>query len=175
MAVERAIARGVKFIGFIEAAGLEKRLAAFYPKAPTLLGRETFAGRFERGREAVDPQTAAEVTALFAKVAPSPSVRATRGTIMACESKAGDTVVVLSDESPLYGDTAAYPATIRFTVSRPGIGKAEISADAPYSVVSRSDDRIEIRTETDKDTALFFRFKTALHATPSACEMRGVR
>lgn len=157
-AVERAIARGVKFIGFIEAAGLEKRLAAFYPKAPTLAGRDTFASRFERGREAVDPQTAAEVTALFAQVAPAPAVRATRGTVLACESKSGDAIVVLSDESPLYGDTAAYPATFRFTVSRPGIGKAAISADAPYAVVSRSDDRLEIRTQTGKDTALFFRF-----------------
>jgi len=78
---------------------------------------------------------------------------------MATETAAGDVVVVLSDDSPIYGDTAEYPATFRFTVSAPAIGDAEIEADAPYSVVKREDDRLTIRTQTDKDTALFFRFR----------------
>jgi len=52
-----------------------------------------------------------------------------------------------------------YPVTFRFAVSAPDIGNAKIEADAPYSVVSRTANRLILRTRTDKDTALFFRFE----------------
>ena len=38
------------------------------------------------------------------------------------------------------------------------VDRAEIVADAPYSVVSREKDRVVLRTRTDKDAAQFFRF-----------------
>ena len=85
-------------------------------------------------------------------------MRTERGEIFATRTASGAIAVVLSETSPLYGDTDEYPATFRFTVGAPGIGERTIEADAPYSVVSRSRDSVTLRTRTDKDTALFFRF-----------------
>jgi len=46
----------------------------------------------------------------------------------------------------------------RYQRGREGLDP-KIEADAPYSVVSRTADRLELRTETAKDSAQFFRFQ----------------
>lgn len=176
-AVRRAHRRGVNLLGFESVAGLEDLFGldsrsgefvtnrtewgrtAFVNCQPTLIGRSDFLTRYQRGRATLSKRMEDGLAAAFAFLAPSPSVKTERGDILAAESGSGDIVVVLSDSSPLYGDTDEYPATFRFTVSSPDIGNCRIEADAPYSVVSRSADRIELRTRTGKDTALFFVFR----------------
>ena len=175
-AIRRAHARGIGLLGFESAAGLEdlfglvpnagefltRRTAtgrtAFVNCRPTLVERSDFLSRYQRGRATLSKRMSDGLAASLAFLAPSPAVKTERGDILAAETAQGDLVVVLSDSSPLYGDIEAYPATFRFTVSAPGIGTRTIKADAPYAIVSKSADRIELRTRTDKDTALFFKF-----------------
>jgi hypothetical protein len=130
----------------------------FVKNPPTFVGRSNFKARYQRGRDTVSEQVSAKMRAAFAYLTPSPAQKAERGTLISAKTVHGDYVVVLSESSRLYGDTAIYPVTFRFTVSAPGIGSCEIEADAPWSVVSRSADQLTLRTKTDKDTALFFRF-----------------
>ena len=174
--IRRAHARGIGLLGFESASGLEdlfgladgagefvtNRTAtgrtAFVNCRPTLVDRSDFLSRYQRGRATLSKRMEDGLARAFAFLAPEPAVRAERGDILAAETEKGDIVVVLSDSSPLYGDTDSYPATFRFTVSAPGIGRRRIEADADYAVVSRTDDRLVVRTTTDKDTAHFFRF-----------------
>ena len=168
--------RGVGLLGFESAVGLEDLFGevsagevvatrqtawgrtAFFPKPPTLEGRSDFFTRYSRGRNTLSQRIEDALARAFAFLAPKPAVRTERGEIFATRTASGAIAVVLSETSPLYGDTDEYPATFRFTVGAPGIGERTIEADAPYSVVSRSRDSVTIRTRTDKDTALFFRF-----------------
>ncbi|MBQ6914089.1 MAG: phosphodiester glycosidase family protein [Kiritimatiellae bacterium] len=131
---------------------------AFFPKAPVLEGRSDFFSRYSRGRDTLSKRVDAALADAFAFLAPRPAVRTERGNVFANRTKDGAIAVVLSEASPLYGDTDEYPATFRFTVEAPGIGGRMVEADAEYSVVSASRDRVTLRTRTDKDTALFFRF-----------------
>ena len=82
------------------------------------------------------------------------------GGICAAHTVNGDVVAILYDDSPIYNDGASYPRPVKFVVSAPGIGEMPIEADAPWKVVERSPDRVAVRTETAKDTALFFRFSS---------------
>lgn len=174
-AVRALHARGVNLMCFEKAVGFEdifdvsgrrefaRRETAtgrtvFVKTPPTFVDRSTFKARYARGRDTVSAVVPAEMRAAFAYLAPAPAFKAERGTLIAAQSEHGDPVVVLSEQSRLYGDTTAYPVTFRFAVSAPGIGARRIEADAPWSVVSREPDRLVLRTKTDKDTALFFRF-----------------
>lgn len=175
-AIRRAHARGIGLLGFESAAGLEDLFAlgldagefvtrttpwgrtAFVNCSPTLVERSDFLTRYQRGRATLSKRMADGLAAAFRFLAPTPAVKTERGDILAARTVNGDIAVVLSDSSPLYGDTDAYPETFRFTVSAPGIGDLPIKADAPYSVVSKSRNCVTLRTCTDKDTALFFRF-----------------
>ena len=65
--------------------------------------------------------------------------------------------MTVEDDSPIYKDPTVYPVTFRFTVSAPGIGMRNVEGDADFAVVSRTDDRIVVRTKCQKDAALFFR------------------
>ncbi len=174
-AVRRLHSRGVNLMCFEKAVGLEDVFdvsgreefacretafgrTVFVKNPPTFVGRSNFKARYQRGRDTVSEQVSAQMRAAFAYLTPSPAQKAERGTLISAKTVHGDYVVVLSESSRLYGDTAIYPVTFRFTVSAPGIGSCEIEADAPWSVVSRSADQLTLRTKTDKDTALFFRF-----------------
>ena len=176
-AVRRAHERGVGIMAFEEMAGLEDLFAApgadpetfafretphgrtaFMKAAPTLVERTDFIQRFSRGKDTVSQKIVAEMRKAFSYLAPKPAVKTERGTAMAAYTEKGDIVAITSNESPIYGDTTEYPATFRFAVSAPGIDRAEIVADASYSVVSREKDRVVLRTRTDKDAAQFFRF-----------------
>ena len=179
-AIRRAHERGVNLLAFESAAGLEDLFGlvgagdpdcltketrwgrtAFVNFAPTLRGRSTFYARYSRGRDNCDPAIDAAVRKLFAFLSPKPAVKTERGEILAATTVGGDTVVALGENSALYGCTDSFPATFRFTVSAPGIEKAAIEADAPYSVVEKSRGRLVLRTRTDRDTALFFRFSAS--------------
>ena len=70
----------------------------------------------------------------------------------------GALVVTVGDTSPIYHDGDEYPVQFRVAVRVPGVGAANIETDAKCEVVSRSDDELVFWTETEKDTALFFRF-----------------
>ena len=106
---------------------------------------------------------------VFAFLAPSPAVKTERGNVVACLTAKGDIVIVISDDSPNYNDPDVYPVTFRFEVSLPGIEEREIESDAHFSIIEKSRDRLVVRAETGKDTAIFFKFiaKTPL-ATPAS-------
>ena len=72
---------------------------------------------------------------------------------------------MVSDDSPNYNDPETYPVTFRFAVSLPGIGSREIEADVEYAVVERTEDRLVIRVNTEKDTAHFFKFSASSRQT----------
>jgi hypothetical protein len=175
-AVRRAHGRGVNMMCFEEAAGLEdlfdvsgaaefaRRETAcgrtvFVKMPPTMVERDTFLSRYSRGRDTTSRRMDAAMRDAFAYLVPCPAVRTGHGDIMAARTENGDIVAILSEASPLYRDVAEYPVTFRFTVSASGIGDMKIDADAPYSVVEREADRLTVRTTTEKDTALFFRWK----------------
>ena len=157
-AIRAAKKRGVPLLGFVEACGMENELDYFMKEAPTRVERESFRQRYARGREGLSARVAAELASAFARLSPRPAAKTERGNLMAYTTAKGDIVAVLSDDSPIYNDPESYPATFRFTLSAPGLGEREIESDAPYAVVERSRDRVVLRTETDKDTALWFRF-----------------
>lgn len=174
--VRRAHERGINLMIFEAAEGLEDLFdvsgktdfarketkwgrTVFMKRPPTMVGRSTFLQRFSRGRENVSEEMNRGTQAAFAYLSSQDANRAERGTMMATVSEKGDYIVILSDDSPIYGDTDVYPMSFRFTVTAPGIGNRRIEADAPYSIVSRTPDRLTIRTITDKDSAQFFKFK----------------
>ena len=131
----------------------------FVKMPPTMVERDTFLSRYSRGRDTTSRRMDAAMRDAFAYLVPCPAVRTGHGDIMAARTENGDIVAILSEASPLYRDVAEYPVTFRFTVSASGIGDMKIDADAPYSVVEREADRLTVRTTTEKDTALFFRWK----------------
>lgn len=174
-AVRRAHARGINMMCFEEASGLEdlfdvsgaaefaRRETAsgrtvFVKTPPSMVDRDSFLARYSRGRDTTSRRMDAEMKSAFAYLSPAPEVKTEHGNVLAARTEHGDVVAVLSEASPLYRDVTEYPVSFRFTVSAPGIGLAKIDADAPYSVVSREHGQMTIRTSTDKDTALFFRF-----------------
>jgi hypothetical protein len=131
----------------------------FVKSSPTQIARSTFKARYQRGRDTVDPSIPLGIRDAFAYLVPDPSLKAERGTLLATEASNGDIVVVLSDDSPLYGDSNNYPLTFRFMISKSGIHSSSIESDAEWSIVKKSNDQLIIRTKTEKDTALFFRFR----------------
>ncbi|MBO5760241.1 MAG: hypothetical protein J6S53_01720 [Lentisphaeria bacterium] len=80
------------------------------------------------------------------------------GMLNVCLSEKGDVIATICGCTPAYGVTDKYPRSFRFKVSYPGIGKAEIETDAPCTVIKKEKDSLFIRTETELDAGLFFRF-----------------
>ena len=66
--------------------------------------------------------------------------------------------MTIGDTSPIYRDGDTYPVQFRVAVRVPGVGAAKVETEAKCEVVSRSDDELVFWTETEKDSALFFRF-----------------
>ncbi|MFA6928753.1 MAG: hypothetical protein WCT05_00390 [Lentisphaeria bacterium] len=131
---------------------------AFINLPPTLVKRENFRYKYSWGRDAISVVIKDAMRKVFTALCPSPTVHVERGTINAAWSVHGDIVVVLGEDSPIYGDATVYPVRFCFKVCSPGIGQATIASDALYAVVSKTENSIRIRTETEKDTALFFKF-----------------
>ena len=75
-----------------------------------------------------------------------------------CLSENGDVIATVCGCTPAYGVVDKYPRSFRFKVSYPGIGKAEIQSKAPFAIVKKEKDSLLIRTETELDAGLFFRF-----------------
>ena len=131
---------------------------AFVNAPPANIRRASFTDVYHWGQDSLSVPLKKAMSEALAYLAPQPSVKAERGLAMSAWTENGDLAVILSEESPIYNDLEKYPVPFRFTVRAKGIGRAEISADAPYAVVRREDDCLVLRTETAKDTALFFRF-----------------
>ena len=126
---------------------------------PTVVRRATFLSNYNYGQDALSTNMRAKMKEVFSFLAPEPSFKASRGTLLSSYNEKGELIVILSDDSPIYHDTASYPVQVKFTINLPGIGKRAITSDvAEFSVLSRSDDTVVILTKTNKDTALFFKF-----------------
>lgn len=131
---------------------------AFVNVPPTVIRRSTFRNGYHFGQEALSEEIKRAYRDILGFLAPNPTVKADKALVSGAYTKDGTFVVVVSEESPIYNDTQKYPKSVRFTVRLKDVGKRKISADAPYTVVSRTDDEVTLRTPIDKDTALFFRF-----------------
>ena len=115
-------------------------------------------GRYGYGQPNVSDALAKGVKDALAFLDPKPSVEAGRGEVCAAYTDGGALVVTIGDTSPIYRDGGTYPVQFRVAVRVPGVGSAKVETDAKCEVVSRSDDELVFWTETEKDTALFFRF-----------------
>ena len=132
---------------------------AFFAPPPTVVHRADFRGRYTRGQPVIGTAMRRAAEKAFAFLSGgAPAVRTEHGNMTAVRTVNGDVVAVVCEESPLYGALPAFPLSFRFTVSAPGIGAAEIEADAPYAVVSRTADSVTLRTEITHDSANFYRF-----------------
>jgi len=131
---------------------------AFVNAPPASIRRVSFRHVYHWGQDSISEPLKSAVKEAFAYLAPAPAVKSERGLASAAWTEKGELAVILSDESPIYNDGTVYPAAFRFSVRLPDVEKAEIESDAPYAVVSRKAGEIVLRTETDKDTALFFTF-----------------
>ena len=132
--------------------------AAFIAAPPTVLNRVSMRGRYGYGQPNISSALAKGVKKALAFLDPKPSVEAGRGEVCAAYTDGGALVVTVGDTSPIYHDGDEYPVQFRVAVRVPGVGAANIETDAKCEVVSRSDDELVFWTETEKDTALFFRF-----------------
>ena len=125
---------------------------------PTVVRRHTFRGRYTRGQPAISVTMKKAMTDAFAFLSPAPAVKAEHGNAIAAYTADGSLVVVVCEESPIYRDANRYPIPFRLTVAAPGIGTRELTADTPFTVVSKTADQVVLRVLTEKDTALFFKF-----------------
>lgn len=132
----------------------------FFSVPPTAMRRATLRENYHWGTDALSVNVRRTMREAFARMAPAPAVRSNGGGICAAYTVNGDIVAILYDESPIYNDQIMYPKPVKFAVSAPGIGGMSIEADAPWRVVERSADHVVLRTETVKDTALFFKFNS---------------
>ena len=135
-----------------------KGRTVFVNMPPTVAHRAMFRDNGQKGQDALSEAMSDGYRKAFAFLAPQPAVSTERGTICAAYTEKGDLIVTVEDDSPIYHDPERYPVTFRFAVSVPGIGRMKIDGEADFAVVSRSDDKVVVRTTCQKDTALFFRF-----------------
>ena len=132
---------------------------AFINAPPTVIRRATFRSNYNHGQDAISTNMKEKMKEIFRFLSPAPAVKASRGSVLSSYNEKGEFILVLSDDSPIYHDDTIYPANVKVTINLPGIGKREISSDAgEVSILSRSDDKLVILTQTNKDTALFFKF-----------------
>jgi len=131
---------------------------AFFALPPTMVSRSTLRESFTWGQETTSAEMAEAMRAAFAFVAPKPAVKSERGEVSAVVTERGDIAVAVNESTPLYFDTTRYPVAYRLTVSAPGIGRMKVDADAPFRVISSTEDSVTIRTETEADTAHLFVF-----------------
>ena len=145
-AIERAKGRGIKVVD----PGFE----------PTRVNRASVTCGFHFGAASLDERQKDEFRAKAAAAAPNPAVKTEDGLVTATYDAEGNLVVVLSDVTPLHGDSSPSVHTFRFSVALPGIGGRAIETDADaYRVFSCANDRVEIRVARGRDTAVFFCFK----------------
>lgn len=126
---------------------------------PAMVLRASFRSVFHWGQDSLSDELKRGVATAFSVLAPEPAVKSDYGLVSAARTAAGDVVVVVSDEPPIYKDRAHYPVPLRLTLRDPGIGTREIEADADYEVAFRERDCVTIRTALMRDNASFFRFK----------------
>ena len=126
---------------------------------PTVVRRSPVRDGYTFGQCAVSERMAEAYRQAFAYLSPAPAVKSERGSITATRTKTGDVIVTVGDDSPIYNDASVYPAGFRFTVSAPGIGRCDIETEADHTVVAKTDDKVVLRTWTERHDTLFFKFK----------------
>ena len=139
-------------------AAMAKGRNVFFNVPPTSMRRCTLRENYHWGTDALSENVRGAMRTAFARLAPAPAVKSDIGGICAAYTVNGDVVAVIYDDSPIYNDRKTYPRPVKFAVSAPGIGGMSLDADAPWKIVENDGDRVVVRTETAKDTALFFKF-----------------
>ena len=109
---------------------------AFFNLPPTVVKRESFRERYGHGQRSMSHVIEFGIQEYL----PAAGWRSrrkcrTRSHFCLKNRRQCDIVVILSEDSPIYGDTTSYPASFRFTVREPGIGKMKIESDAEYTVI----------------------------------------
>lgn len=152
----------------------EKGRTVFVNAPASSIRRASFRTVFHWGQNSLSTNLKDAMREAYAFLAPDPAVKSEHGLVSSAFNDRGDLVVVVSDEPPIYKDRRTCPVPMRFVVQAPGIGEADIHADAPYAVVSRAKDMIVIRVKMDRDSAYFFRFsrKNRLHGDGGDNERR---
>lgn len=135
-----------------------KGRTVFVNAPPTVLRRSSLRSNYNMGQDGLSVNVRKALKKSFDYLAPAPAIKASRGSVCSAWNKDGELIVILSDDSPIFNDTATYPAKIKLTLQIPDIGKMKAEADAPYSILIRENDKLVILTETLKDDALFFKF-----------------
>jgi hypothetical protein len=133
---------------------------------PTVVRRSTFRNVYHWGQESLSEEMMRAYRDVIAWLSPNPEVKADGALATGAFSKNGDFVVVVSDESPIYNDSEKYPKMVKLTVREQGIGNLKMTADTPYSVISRADDEISLRIPLNKDTAYFLHWSRGGEKAP---------
>lgn len=154
-------AKAIDPVTFVKDDG--KGRTAFINVMPTTVNRHTYRERYTRGQPVVGK--AIETSLVLASeflTRNAPAVKTERGNIIAFSAKCAKGIgVVVQDDPAIYGPQDAYPATFRFTVSAKGVGRGVIECEnADFEIVEREDNRVVIRTEIGRDSALFFNIRT---------------
>ncbi|MBO4302984.1 MAG: hypothetical protein J6A21_00175 [Lentisphaeria bacterium] len=131
---------------------------ALFNVPPTTVKREDYRAKLGCGQDTLSGEMHDCMMQAASFLMPNPASKSELGMLNACLSEKGDVIVTVCGCTPAYGVTDPYPRSFRFKVSFPGIGKAGIETEAPFAVLKREKDSLLIRTETELDAGLFFRF-----------------
>lgn len=125
---------------------------------PTVIKREDYRSKLGGGQATISQEMKDAVEMAARYLDPLPAVKSEHGMINACLSVHGDVVATICGCPAAYNDTEVYPRIFRFKVSYPGIENAQIESDAPCGIVEKGKGYLVLRSETEKDTGLFYRF-----------------
>ena len=131
---------------------------AFVNVPPTVLRRATFRNVYHWGQDSLCEAMQTAYGEILSFLAPSPSLKSSDGVVLGAYTADGDFIVVISDESPIYNDSASYPKAVRLVVREKDIECRGIESDVPYSIVSRGQGVLAVRITLMKDTAAFLKF-----------------
>ncbi|MBO5761865.1 MAG: hypothetical protein J6S53_10035 [Lentisphaeria bacterium] len=125
---------------------------------PTTVKREDYRAKLGAGQATISQEMkdAMENAACF--LDKDPAVRSEHGMINSCLSVNGDVIVTICGCPTFYSETDTYPKAFRFKVRYPGIENAEIESDVPCGIAEKGKGYVVIRSVTDRDTGLFYRF-----------------
>ena len=125
---------------------------------PTTVKREDYRPKLGCGQATISSEMHDCMMKAASFLMPEAANRSELGMLNVCLSEKGDVIATICGCTPAYGVTDKYPKSFRFKVSYPGIGNAVIESKAPFAIVKKEKDSLIIRTETELDAGLFFRF-----------------
>ena len=125
---------------------------------PTTVKREDYRAKLGAGQATISKEMKQAVENAARFLDPSPAVKSEHGMVNACLSVHGDVIVTVCGCPSFYGESEVYPKLFRFKVSYPGIEKAQLESDAPCGITEKGKGYVVVRSETGRDTGLFYRF-----------------